>query len=335
MIKPEVSVILPFFNAEKTLANAVKSIQNQTLPDFELLLINNNSTDLSLAVAKKFEEEDPRVRILHEEKQGVSNAMNCGLLNANGNFLARMDADDVSLSGRLKEQVHFLNENPKIDFVGCNVRYVSHNKNTAGFKRFVDWSNSFHTEEEIEKSRFIEIPVINPTILFRKEVFEKHGGCLDGDFPEDYEMQLRYLDAGIKMAKLSKPLLEWHDYSTRLTRTDNRYSTEAFFRTKSKYFKIWSEKNNPFHPNIWVWGAGRKTRQRAKLLENEGIEIDGYIDILKTRTTRKTTIHFTEIPGTGKMFIVPMVTNFGAREQIKGFLLKAGYLNGKDFIMMG
>jgi len=331
---PQVSVILPFFNAEKTLIAAAKSILNQSFQEFELLLIDNNSSDKSFSIAETLATSDSRIRLIEEQKQGVAHAMNCGLKNARGKFLARMDADDISMHDRLEKQMQFLNDNPEIDFLGSNVKYIPHNKNTAGFERFVNWANSFHSPKQIELNRFVEIPIINPTILFKRELFEKHGACFDGNFPEDYEMQLRYLEAGVKMAQLKEPLLEWHDYSTRLTRTDERYSTEAFFRVKAKYFKSWSEKNNPFHPTIWVWGAGRKTRKRAKLLENEGLKIDGYIDINKFKTTTKTTLHFTEIPDSGKIFVVPMVTKLGAREQIKEFLLKANYIEGVDFILM-
>ncbi|MGC9355978.1 MAG: hypothetical protein ACP5D9_19180, partial [Mariniphaga sp.] len=211
---------------------------------------------------------------------------------------------------------------------------VAHNTETGGFKRFVKWVNSFHTSEEIELYRFVEIPVVNPTILFRRELFEKLGGCRQGNFPENYEMQLHFLDAGAKMAKLPEPLLEWHDYSTRLTRTDERYTTEAFFRVKSEYFKKWSEQNNPFHPEIWVWGAGRKTRQRARMLEKEGLKIQGFIDIVKGKTTQKTTLHFSEIPPPGNIFIVPMVAKYGARELIRKNLKEKNYREGKDFIFL-
>jgi len=331
---PEVSVILPYFNAENTLANAVKSILNQTFSFFELLLVNNNSTDKSFSVAQALAENDSRIRLLHETTQGVDHAMNCGLENSRGRFIARMDADDISHHERLEKQVWFLRENSDTGLVGSFVKYVPHSLGTGGFERFVQWSNSFQSAEDIEMYRFMEIPVVNPTILFRRELFEKLGGCRQGDFPEDYEMQLRFLDAGVKMAKLPEPLLEWHDYSTRLTRTDERYTTEAFFRIKARYFKKWSEQKNPFHPEIWVWGAGRKTRQRAKLLENEGLKILGFIDIVKGKTTQKITLHFSEIPPPGEMFIVPMVMKYGAQELIRKNLKERNYSEGKDFIFL-
>jgi glycosyltransferase involved in cell wall biosynthesis len=333
-MSPEVSVILPFYNAEKTLARAVTSILNQTFTNFELLLVDNNSNDKSRAIAKKLAESDSRIKIHHEQKQGVEHAMNCGLKHAKANLVARMDADDFSLPQRLAKQVAFLNKNKSIGFLGSEVIYVPHNKNTTGFKRFVDWVNSFHSSREIELNRFVEIPLVNPTILFRRILFEKFGGCLSGDFPEDYELQLRYLSKGVQMAKLPEPLLEWHDYSTRLTRTDERYSTEAFFKIKAKYFKSWSEENNQFHPKIWVWGAGRKTRQRARFLEKEGLKIVGFIDIQESKTTVKSTIHYTKIPKPGQIFIVSMVANYRASEKIRIFLIQNKYVEGKGFMMM-
>ena len=332
---PEVSVILPFFNAEKTLENAIRSILNQTFSDFELILVDNNSSDKSADIAQIFAQTDSRIFLLKEVKQGVAFAMNCGLQHARGKFLARMDSDDISLPTRLDKQLGYLKKNPAIDFVGTEVKYVSKDKDYKGFQRFVNWANSFHSPQEIEQNRFVEIPVINPTILFRRKVFEKFGGCLNGNFPEDYEMQLRYLQDGVKMAKLPEKLLEWHDSPTRLTRTNERYSTEAFLKTKAKFFKNWSEKNNRFHPKIWVWGAGRKTRQRAKLLENEGLKIEGYFDVVKTKSSIKNIFHYSEIPEPGSVFIVQMVSKITAREQIKEYLLNANYTEGVNFILMG
>ncbi|MDX8337694.1 glycosyltransferase family 2 protein [Draconibacterium sp. IB214405] len=329
---PQVSVILPYFNAELTLQRAIDSILKQTFTNFELLLINNNSTDKSNEIARHATQNDPRIVLLDETLPGVANAMNCGLKNACGQFVARMDADDVAHPERLEKQYTSLKDNPSIDFVGSEVEYVPHIAENKGFRRFVNWTNSFHSPEEIVLKQFIEIPVVNPTIFFRRKWYENFGGCLDGNFPEDYEMQLRYLSNGAKMAKLPEKLLEWHDYSTRLTRTDDRYSTEAFFQTKAIYFRKWSEQHNPFHPNIWIWGAGRKTRQRSTFLQEQGLIIEGYIDIKKSKPDA---LFYEDLPQPGQLFIVSMVTNTGAGEKIHDFLKLRNYNEGKDFILMG
>ncbi len=328
----KVSVILPFYNAEKTLKRAIESILRQSFTDFELLLVNNNSTDASLNIVTELAKTDSRITIFNESEQGVAHAMNCGMQNSHGKFISRMDADDISYPERLEKQVRFLTQNTEIDFIGSEVKYVSYDNNTKGFQRFVDWVNFFHTPEEIENNRFVEIPVVNPTIMFRRELFEKLGGCFEGDFPEDYEMQLRYLDAGVKMFKLPEPLLEWHDSPGRLTRTDLRYSSEAFFKTKATYFKKWSEIHNRFHPEIWIWGAGRKTRQRSSFLKNEGLQEKGRIDIVSSKPDA---IFYKDIPGPGEIFIVSMVTNSGAGKRIKEFLTSKNYVEGEYFILMG
>lgn len=331
-MKPEVSVILPYYNAETTIKKAIESILVQSYSNFELLLVNNNSSDLSEILAQQLAKTDTRIVRLSEAKKGVPNAMNCGLTAARGNFIARMDADDIAHPKRLEKQLAFLKKNTGVGFVGSQVKYVPHHKNTAGFQHFVDWGNAFFTTNEIELNRFVEIPLVNPTIFFRRELFEKYGGCFDGGFPEDYEMQLRYLAAGVKMAKLQEQLVEWHDYPTRLTRTDERYSTEAFLKTKAIYFRKWSEQNNPKHPNIWVWGAGRKTRQRALWLKKNGLTINGYIDI---KATKKNARYYKNIPDPGKIFIVSMVTNTGAGTKIREFLKTRSYQEGEHFILMG
>lgn len=330
--KPKISVVLPFYNAEQTLKTAANSILAQTFQNFELLLINNNSTDSSRKIAEELTKSDKRIRILHETKPGVANAMNCGLAHSQGLFIARMDSDDIAHPNRLKKQYNYLIKNPSIALVGSAVKYISHVPGNKGFRRFVDWANSFHTPKEIELKQFIEIPVINPTIFFRRELFEKFGGCHDDNFPEDYEMQLRYLSKGTKMAKISEKLLQWHDHETRLTRTDERYSTEAFFQTKAFYFRFWSEQHNPFHPKIWIWGAGRKTRQRTVFLEQQGLQIEGRIDIVESKPDA---LFYKDLPQPGRFFIVSMVTNTGAGEKIREFLHQKSYCEGKDFILMG
>ncbi|NQU88541.1 MAG: glycosyltransferase family 2 protein, partial [Mariniphaga sp.] len=144
-MSPNVSVILPFFNAEKTLNNAIQSILNQTFQSFELILVDNNSTDNSRKVAESLMETDSRVSLIYEPKQGVAFAMNKGLTISTGKYIARMDADDISMPERIKKQVDYLEQNPDTDLVGSEVKYMPHHKNTKGFRHFINWVNSFHT----------------------------------------------------------------------------------------------------------------------------------------------------------------------------------------------
>jgi len=327
-----ISVILPFYQAELTLERAVQSILKQTFTDFELLLVDNNSTDQSAEIAWKLAQCDPRIRLLHESRQGVVFAMNRGMTAASGKYLARMDADDVSLPERLEKQYRFLEEHPGVGLVGCNVRHVS-SLPSKGLQRFVDWVNTFHSEEEIWLNRFVEIPLVQPSVLFRAELVKQHGAYREGDFPEDYELFLRWLAGGVRFAQLPEVLLEWHDSETRLTRTDERYSTEAFYRTKAQYFAQWFQQSQA-QKELWIWGAGRKSRQRGRFLEDEGLEIAGYYDLKANKTSDKPCFSFHDIPQPGAQFILSMVGNYGAREKISSFLESKQYRAGVDYLLM-
>ncbi|NOR33140.1 MAG: glycosyltransferase [Bacteroidales bacterium] len=331
---PKVSVVLPFYNAEKTLSVALQSIANQDYTDWECVMVNNNSSDGSRDIALGWEHHDPRFTLLNEERQGVMYASNRGCDAARGDYLARMDADDVSLPGRLRLQSEFLDQNPEFGAVAGKVLHVGDPQNTEGFRRFVEWSNSLCTYKEIYHRRFIEAPIVNPTAMWRRSTMEQHGMYLAGDFPEDYEMWLRWLDQGVKIAKLQEVILEWHDSEQRLTRTDPIYSDRSFFEIKSKYLAKWLAENNSFHPRVTVWGASRISRRRARILEQHGISISTYIDTKKGRQIERDVIHYEDLPLAGEMFILTYIRQMDNRERIQGFLEDRGYVEGKDYLLV-
>ena len=188
----EVSVILPFYNAESTLQRAIESIYHQDMKQFECLLVDNNSTDGSREIAEDWCAKDPRFRLIEESRQGVMFASNKGALASSGEFLARMDADDVSLPSRLRLQSEFLKNHPDHGAVAGRVVHVGDPEKTGGFKRYVEWSNSVCSYQEIFLRRFIEAPIVNPTAMWRRSIMEQHGMYRSGPFPEDYELWLRW-----------------------------------------------------------------------------------------------------------------------------------------------
>ncbi|MFC2086320.1 glycosyltransferase family 2 protein [Bacteroidota bacterium] len=332
--KPTVSVILPFFNASSTLQRAIDSIACQSMKDFECILINNNSTDISVEIAQKQTNKDKRFILIHEKNQGVMFASNAGSEQARGKYIARMDADDRAYSNKLKMQADFLDANPDYGAVAGIVEHISHSENTQGFARYVEWVNSVQSYLEILNSMFIESPIVNPSAMWRKEIAEKYGMYKYGDFPEDYEMWLRWLSKGVKIKKLNETVLKWYDSDTRLTRTQSIYSDSAFYRIKTKYLAKWLEKNNPFHPRIAVWGASRISRRRARLLKQYNIEIECYIDIKRNRQLNQEVVYYNEIPPPDKAFILTYIKQMNARDEIQNFLHSRGYKEGLNYLLV-
>ena len=195
---PAVSVVLPFYRPGKKLDEAVQSIVDQDLKDWEMVLVNNNACNISEEIALKWACNDCRIRVVHENAQSVAHAMNAGLKHARAGLVARMDADDVSLPGRLRKQVDYLNENLDADVVSAQTIFSSDIKESRGFSVYVDWQNSLITHKEHYLSRFIESPLAQPTVMFRKKLIGLYGYYNTGDLPEDYEMWLRWFEKGVR-----------------------------------------------------------------------------------------------------------------------------------------
>ncbi|GAB4278245.1 MAG: hypothetical protein Kow0068_01770 [Marinilabiliales bacterium] len=245
-----------------------------------------------------------------------------------------MDADDIAHPERLEQQILFLKQNLHVGAVATQVVYYGNIKNNKGFKRYVDWNNSIVDYNNILISRFIEMPVINPTLLWRREVSEKFGIYQNGNFPEDYEMILRWLHNKVVISKLKSKLLVWNDTAKRLTRTDIRYSDDAFYKIKIKYLAYWLVKNNPFHPDVYVWGASRISRKKIKYLEENGINVACYIDISTKRQLDKKIIYFKNIPDKSKAFILVLMKNEKIRNEIVRFLDSKSYVQGENYLLI-
>ncbi|HAS42979.1 MAG TPA: glycosyl transferase family 2 [Microscillaceae bacterium] len=329
----KLAVLLPFYNAESTLSAAIESILTQTYQDFELVLVNNASTDQSLTIAQKFANQDSRITLIEEPQLGIVYALNTGLNHIQTPYIARMDADDVALPSRLEKQVAFLDAHPEIALVSCVVQHRSTSVNTLGYQKYVEWINNLVTPTEISLNRFVESPLAHPSIMFRRVAVEQWGKYKQGNFPEDYELWLCWLQAGAQMAKVPEPLLVWNDAPTRLSRTDARYLPKEFYQTKAHYLAQWLKTNNAYHPKVWVWGAGKLSRKRARMLAPLGVEIEGFFDVADHQRLEVPCVHYSKIPPPGKVFIVSYVGNWGAREEIRQYLLNAGYREGVDFIL--
>lgn len=327
-----VSVILPVRNASATLADAIESIISQTFEDWELLVIDDSSGDKSRSIAMEYSRKDQRIKVISANGNGIVDALNTGLKESGSGIIARMDADDLSHPTRLEKQYDLLEEKNEIGLVSCLVSYSRfHEMDGRGMSAYVNWVNGLCSEGDIFLQRFAESPLPHPTVMFRAELIHRFGAYRKGDFPEDYELWLRWLERGVRMEKVKEVLFTWTDHSERLSRTDQRYSNEAFWKMKSHYLSNWLREkvNMP----IWIWGAGRVSRRRASHLEQGSVKIEGFIDLFSDKTNSYPCISFREIPPPGRIFIVNFVSSRGATDNIRDYLRKAEYVEGKDFLM--
>jgi glycosyltransferase involved in cell wall biosynthesis len=332
-----ISVVMPVHNAASTLAAAVDSLFRQTEPGWELIAVDDGSTDASGAILDAYARRDRRVRVIRAGRRGLVWALNAGLSAARGPLVAPLDADDVCLPERLARQREHLESSPAVGVIASRVCFGGDPERAAGYARYVSWTNRLLTHEDISLARFVESPLAHPSVMFRRTLVERHGAYADGDFPEDYELWLRWLEAGVRMEKLAAPLVVWNDSPTRLSRCDHRYAQEAFSRLKARYLARWLSGHNRHHPAVLVWGAGRITRKRAQPLVDEGIAIQAFIDIdpfkVGRRIAGRPVLAPAELPSPATSFVVSYVGSSDAREQIARELEGAGYRCGTSYIL--
>lgn len=215
--QPLISVLIPVYNGEKFLESCLLSILEQTLRNFECLIINDGSSDRSSEIAKHFEKIDNRFRLIDKKNSGVGDSLRIGVLEAKGKYIARMDADDVSASNRLEIQYNAIEDNVVlgsscvlIDETGKKIKQVS---------RFY--------QDNINKSLFIigRTPFVHPTVFVEKSLIIKAGSYRNVKL-EDFDLWMR-LFSSTKWHNLNKNLIKYRVHRDQVTKSNN-FSTSQF-----------------------------------------------------------------------------------------------------------
>lgn len=183
--KPIVTIGLPFFNNEKTLLLAIKSVVNQTYKEWKLILINDGSTDGSLEIAQRVAEKDNRIILINDPiNRGLIFRLNQLIDLANTVYLARMDADDMMLSNRIGEQIQYLRENPEVDLVDTAMYSIDENNNPVGRRGMEELKKQ--PRHILKHSHLNHATIIGKTEWFKNNKYDK-------DFlrAEDYELWCR------------------------------------------------------------------------------------------------------------------------------------------------
>jgi glycosyltransferase involved in cell wall biosynthesis len=333
---PSISILLPFYNAERRLAAALDSCLAQSFADFELLAVDDGSNDGSSAVAEAYAAKDPRVRVLRPGRLGLVGALNHGLKLARAPLVARMDADDLMYSDRLARQYDFLASHPHIGLCGTQVRLIPEDQIEAGFREYMRWQNACISPAQIADEIYWESPIAHPSFMFRRHTVLGLGGYRYGEFPEDYELLLRLHRAGVALAKVPEVLIEWRDSPGRATRTDPRYARDAFDRLRAEHLATDARlKGRP----LVIWGAGRPTRRRVNLLLDRGHQVTAWVDIDPKKignVIRGARVYPPVwLERNDKPFVLAYVTAHGARDLIAQQLQTYGYRAGNDYLMVG
>ena len=215
-----ISVLMPVYNAEKYLFDSIRSILDQTYPYFEFLILNDGSTDKSIEILKKFEAQDPRIRILNNPRNyGVAISRNILVKEAKFDFLAWMDADDISLPERLEKEISVLSNDETIDLVCSQISIISEDGEYICDQPRMNYSLYY------DLHFFCSIP--NPTVLCKKHTIVQSGGYAINMPPaEDFDLWSRLMKRN-KLYRIEEPLVKYrksHNSISNVVLKNNGYN---------------------------------------------------------------------------------------------------------------
>jgi glycosyltransferase involved in cell wall biosynthesis len=212
MKHPKLSVILPCYNAAEFLPKAISSILAQTFTGFELIIIDDGSTDSSTEIISK--QKDPRIRVIRNEKNlGLIETLNIGFASAKGEYIARMDADDISRPERFEKQLAFLEKNTATGVCGTWMHMIHNNK---------VYKHRYLTSDLIKSALVFNNPIVHPSVMMRKSIISAGTKGYDPAYPhgEDYALWISLLDK-TNFAVLDEPLIEYRAHAQQVSRKFN------------------------------------------------------------------------------------------------------------------
>lgn len=224
---PLVSVLMPAFNAEQHIAQAIGSILEQTYPNFELLILNDGSTDRTQQVIDQFDDE--RIIKTHlSQNKGLVNARNQLINSAKGDYIAFLDADDIAFPSRLQLQVSFL-ESRKADI--CGGAHYSLYESSGKIKS----SKQRYSDSDIRALITVCSPLCNPAVMARAEVFKSHPYRPGKDYAEDYSLWTELALAGYRFANLHERLITYRIHSKQTSQIQNSEINRIFDASRNAY----------------------------------------------------------------------------------------------------
>jgi glycosyltransferase involved in cell wall biosynthesis len=330
---PRISILLPCRNAAATLPEAITSLEQQTFADYEVLAVDDGSTDETRTLLEQWSARDHRVEVLTQPPSGILAALIRALDAAKGDIIARMDADDVAHPQRLTRQIQLLDRHADIAACGTGVRYFPREAVRDGARRYEQWLNAIHSPADVAREIFVECPLAHPTLCARRSALDEAGGYADHGWPEDYDLVLRLHEAGCRMANVPEVLLDWREQPRRASRIESRYQPDAFRRCKVHYLRRTLLAGRD---GVVIWGAGPVGKAFARELLAQGSAVRAFVDLDPRKIGQMTHGAPVIVPeGIARYrasLAVAAVGQPDARTEIRAALRFAGWREGVDFI---
>lgn len=268
MHQPLISILTPFRNSSYFITPYLESIIKQTYPNWELIIVDDHSTDGSHNIVASYAQGEDRIKLLKNQGKGIIDALKLALNNSSGQYITRMDSDDLMPPKKLEIMLHDLKTHGKGHVALGLVNYFCEEELGEGYQNYEEWLNRLTKSGSNYTEIYKECVIPSPCWMVSRDDLLACGGFNNDIYPEDYDLAFRFYKQGLKCIPSNHILHYWRDYSYRTSRTDDHYATNHFLKLKIHYFlELDRDADRP----LVLWGAGFKGKFCAKLLKKNKV----------------------------------------------------------------
>lgn len=258
-----ISILIPFKNTSAFIAECIESIINQTYTNWEVIIVNDHSTDNSYAIVESFAKKDQRFQLYNNTGNGIIDALKLAYSKSKGVLITRMDSDDIMVSDKLETMCNDLKTHGKGHVALGLVKYFSKAGISDGYNKYQSWLNRLTKQGANYTEIYKECVIASPCWMVYRADFENCGAFNSELYPEDYDLVFRFYKHDLKCIPSAKLLHHWRDYSYRTSRTQVNYSHDMMLELKLHYFlQLHLDKEK----TLVIWGAGHKGKYAANYL---------------------------------------------------------------------
>jgi glycosyltransferase involved in cell wall biosynthesis len=331
MQKPLVSILTPFKNTEIYLAECLESIIGQTYTNWELLIIDDHSSDASLSIVEDYAKKDARIKLFTNTGNGIIEALRLAFSKSQGSYITRMDSDDIMTPNKIDVLLQSLiKSGPKHLAVG-QVKYFSKDGISDGYSRYEIWLNNLTTTGDNYSEIYKECVIPSPCWMLHRDDLIACDAFNPNRYPEDYDLTFRCYQHHFKCIPCNEVLHQWRDYATRTSRTHEHYAQNYFLDIKLHYFlKL------DYNPDrmLTVWGAGTKGKTIAKqliALEIQFVWICDNIKKIGKHIYGKELFNFDTLSSLSSPQSIVTVANHDAQKEITVYFNNQNMVSMQDY----
>ena len=268
---PLISILMPAKNAELYISECIVSISNQTYTNWELIVVNDHSTDQTKQILQELISTDNRIKAIDNEGHGIIKALQLAYQHSNGSLITRMDADDLMSNDKLSLMAKLITAKGPGNLIVGLVEYFKDGGIGAGYFKYAEWLNTLTLKGDNYNQIYKECIIPSPCWMVFRTDLDQCDAFNSELYPEDYDLAFRFRKRGLNILPVNKVIHYWRDHDSRASRNDSNYADNRFIELKIHHF-LYQDYNQ--EQQLILWGAGSKGKEIAKKLLSRNIRFE-------------------------------------------------------------